>query len=558
MKKKNFYKSMVIFTTIITFLFNIISSHPDIYYPISQSRISRSLISSSKLPPLPKWENILLKLTNPSSLIFFLLTSLLFFYHHNIFFTLTPNAVLIYLLFRIFNSFSNTISLRSSIKLCQKSKNKSCSNCSTCLFKSNFLKTVHYDPLVQYYNRIFSIFNFHILPPSKKNNQNSDVVFIKTFLVMVDQKIPFATTLRQFLINHPPLIVFLGFKLKGSHPYFGFDPKITIPSDRHLRRKLASIQNSSLKLLLHDTVNSLHQLGILTDEVALDAAEIIAKVKENNPKQFVRSRFNKNNIPQGNKDARLGVKPSSNKDKKGKVILRFFWGFKSHAAFQETAFGVIALNEHTTPAHIPDVKAFFTVIKPITETLHLTIKTFLADAAYDAWYVYQYIAQLGALAFIPLNTRGHKILQNSFGKNGRPLCPDNREMTNAGGWFDKQKQHHRQKYICPLINPKTNKRKPGQTCRCNHPNWQKKGCYKYINLDLPDNARFAIDRESKLFKETYKDRTLAERGFSILKDYNIEEPIFRNLNSIANIYTLAYCLMNAKVILKAKEETLSP
>ncbi|MEW6619227.1 MAG: transposase, partial [bacterium] len=234
-----------------------------------------------------------------------------------------------------------------------------------------------------------------------------------------------------------------------------------------------------------------------------------------------------------------------------------FWGFKSHAAFQQTQFGVVNINEQTTPGNTPDVKAFFSVIKPITNTLNLTIKTFLADAAYDAWYVYQYIAKGGGVAFIPLNTRGHKILQHSFGKNGRLLCQDNREMDNGGAWFDKQKQHRRQKFICPLINPKTGKRKPGQKCRCNHPNWQKKGCTQYINLDDVENARFAIDRESKLFKQTYKHRTLAERGFSILKDYAIEKPISRNLNSIANIYTLAYALMNAKVILQAKEKTSS-
>jgi hypothetical protein len=37
----------------------------------------------------------------------------------------------------------------------------------------------------------------------------------------------------------------------------------------------------------------------------------------------------------------------------------------------------------------------------------------------------------------------------------------------------------------------------------------------------------------------------------------LKKPIYRNLNSIANIYTLAYSLMNAKVILKAKQETSS-
>ncbi len=75
-----------------------------------------------------------------------------------------------------------------------------------------------------------------------------------------------------------------------------------------------------------------------------------------------------------------------------------------------------------------------------------------------------------------------------------------------------------------------------------------------INLDDPDNLRFAIDRQSREFKGVYKQRTQAERGFSILKSYGIETPIQRNINSVSNLATLAYCLMNAKVIMKAEEQ----
>ncbi|MDI6704604.1 MAG: hypothetical protein QME40_08050, partial [bacterium] len=359
-----------------------------------------------------------------------------------------------------------------------------------------------------------------------------------------------------FLLRHPALVAFIGFHLKGYHPHFGFDPEVTVPTSRHLRRRLQEIQNRHLKLLLYNTVRSLKELGLVNDEVIMDTTEIIARVKENNPKQFVSNRYNKNKIPNGNPDSRLGIKPSTNKSKDGKTKLRYFWGFKNGAAFQETKHGIITLNEETKAANTADVNFFFPLIKPIKDTLRITIKTFIADAAFDAWYVYHFVTKGKGTAFIPINTRGHKILQHGYGPNGRPLCPDNREMANAGTWFDKKRGYRRQKYICPLIDPHTGKRKQNQTCRCDHPKWQKKGCYKYINLDDPENSRFAIDRESCLFKRTYKKRTIAERGFSIIKNYKLEDPIFRNEDSIANLYTIAYSLMNAKVILKAKEESL--
>ena len=180
---------------------------------------------------------------------------------------------------------------------------------------------------------------------------------------------------------------------------------------------------------------------------------------------------------------------------------------------------------------------------------------FLADAAFDAWYVYAAIDALGAKAYIPINTRGHKILKQEFGPNGRPVCQKGLEMDNGGKWFDKQKGYHRQKSTCPLVNPRTGKRKKKhENIDCEILNSKPKGCSRVINLDDPDNLRFAIDRQSREFKDTYKQRTQAERGFSILKHYGIETPIQRNINSVSNLATLAYCLMNAKVIIKAEKE----
>ena len=109
------------------------------------------------------------------------------------------------------------------------------------------------------------------------------------------------------------------------------------------------------------------------------------------------------------------------------------------------------------------------------------------------------------------------------------------------------------------MNPTTGKRKKKHTnINCEILDSKPRGCSRVINLDDPDNLRFAIDRQSREFKDVYKQRTQAERGFSTLKNYGIETPVQRNVNSVSNLATLAYCLMNAKVIMKAEKMLTCP
>jgi hypothetical protein len=70
-------------------------------------------------------------------------------------------------------------------------------------------------------------------------------------------------------------------------------------------------------------------------------------------------------------------------------------------------------------------------------------------------------------------------------------------MDNGGKWFDKQKGYHRLKATCPLVNPTTGKRKKKHAnINCEILDSKPKGCTRVINLDDPDNLRFAIDRQS--------------------------------------------------------------
>jgi hypothetical protein len=428
--------------------------------------------------------------------------------------------------------------------------------CHCCHFRS----FVGNDPIVLHYKQIFDVFDFSLLPEAKTGLKgNSPEVYAKVFLVMIEEGIKSSEKLRQFLVRHPALVVFLGFQLKGFSDDlpFGFHIEETVPCARHLRRKLQEFQNSHLKLLLYDTIHSIQEVELLNGITAMDTKEILAFVKENNPKQYVKDRFKKDKIPPGDKTCALGAKPSSNKDGNGKKKPRYFWGYKSGAIFSQTEYGLVCLSENTSPGAKADVKFFFPLLLPLV-LLGIDVKVFLADAAFDAWYVYAAIDILDAKAYIPINTRGHDILKQEFGPNGRPVCQKGLEMDNGGKWFDKQKGYHRQKATCPLVNPRTGKRKKKhENVDCQILNSKPKGCTRVINLDDPDNLRFAIDRQSKEFKDTYKQRTQAERGFSILKHYGIETPIQRNINSVSNLATLAYCLMNAKVIMKAEKDLAS-
>jgi hypothetical protein len=436
---------------------------------------------------------------------------------------------------------------------CQDTKGNPCLCC-------HFRSFVEHDPIVLHYRRIFHVFDFSILPEAKKGpDGNSLEVYVRVFLVMVEEGIKSSEELRRFLLKHPALVVFLGFKLKGVSPAlpFGFDIEETVPCARHLRRKLQETQNSHLKLLLYDTIHNLQKLELLNGIAAMDTKEILACVKENNPKQYVKDRFSKDNIPPGDKTCALGAKPSSNKDSNGKKKPRYFWGYKSGAIFSQTEYGLACLSEDTSPAAKADVKFFFPLLLPLV-LLGIDVKVFLADAAFDAWYVYAAIDALDAKAYIPINTRGHDTQNMEFGPNGRPVCQKGLEMDNGGKWFDKQKGYHRLKATCPLVNPRTGKRKKKHAnINCQILDSKPKGCSRVINLDDPDNLRFAIDRKSREFKGVYKQRTQAERGFSIFKAYGMETPIQRNINSVANLSTLAYCLMNAKVIMKAANQHLA-
>ena len=422
------------------------------------------------------------------------------------------------------------------------------------------------DPLVKEYEEIFKYFNFSVLPvPKPGPKKNTLEVYAKVFLIKVNQKLQYSSDVRKFFLKHPQLIALVGFHPVYNETTGALELERTVVSARHFRRKLQTMKNQHFKLLLKQTVDQLQAQHLLKGTVIADTTEILAWVKENNLKQRVDNRFDKTKPIKGFPQCSLGAKPiPGEKDKNGKPKIRYFWGEKQAALVEPTEYGPAFLYEDVFTAKTADVKTALPTLKPLVEQWLYRLKKFIADAAYDAFKIYQYVyakddpdtntTRKPAKAYIALNTRGHKRLNRQFSENGNLICEADLEMTNGGRWFDKHKGYHRQKFTCPLINLKTKHK--CATCPINHKKFQKNGCYRYINLDDQEQLRFKIHRDSKEYKDTFKQRIFVEQTFSYIKEqYDIELPKVRNLNSVKNIYTIAAILNNIQILKKATSQS---
>jgi hypothetical protein len=412
---------------------------------------------------------------------------------------------------------------------------------------------IYHDPLVQRYQKLFRWLDFDALPPCPHPHGLAPQVYVKTFLVAVEERHTQSfERFHRFLVEHPALIVFLGYRLHGVDPTrpFGFDPAATLVSARHLKRKLQELPHAYVQHLLLNTIVQLAAAGLLKDCIAaVDVAEVWAKVSANNPKAYVPNRYDKTQTQGGAPSARLGVKASSNQGGK-KVLTRSFWGWKNGAIAVRTKYGLVCLHDLTQPADGADVRFFRPLLQPLRDQLHRSLFKIVADAAFDAGYVYQDTRDQGGTPYIALNTRGPPVLQHRFGTNGRLLCADGREMDHAGQWFDRQKGYRRPRYTGPFYNSQGQRQQAlqGQTCHCQHPQFATGGGRHTLNLDDPAQVRFLVDRGSRDFKQTYARRTDAERLFALAADYHLEHPEVESLPSVANLNTLLYLLLNVRVL----------
>lgn len=402
--------------------------------------------------------------------------------------------------------------------------------------------------------------------------------FVAAYLVKLDQRLPYVADLRRYLVEHPTLVWVLGFPLVASAAWsWGFDVEASLPTHRHLSRLLRTLPNAAPQFLLDEVVRLIQaqlrtEVSALGDCVSLDTKHILAWVKENNPKAYIKGkRFDKTHQPAGDPDCRLGCKRKSNQHPAGEqpidvplptptreavpartlAIGEYYWGYGSGVVTTKvTDWGEFVLAELTQPFDQPDVSYFYPLMAQTEHRLGHPPRCGAFDAAFDAFYVYEYFHSAGGFAAVPLAERGG-YASRAFSADGLPLCqaglpmPFRYTFKSRGAVVERENG----RYVCPLLFPNAT----GQTCPSQHQNWAKGGCITTLSTSLGARLRYQLDRQSQTYQEVYRQRTDTERINSQAVDLGIERPKLRNGRSIANHNTLTYVLINLHALERIRQ-----
>ncbi len=173
------------------------------------------------------------------------------------------------------------------------------------------------------------------------------------------------------------------------------------------------------------------------------------------------------------------------------------------------------------------------------------------DAAYDAFYVYEYFHRQDEPGFaaVPFSERGRR--QLTFSEAGLPLCQANLPMPRKYTFWSKSTlfEHQRSRHVCPFLFPEPT----GEPCPLDHERWAKGGCTTTIATSVGARIRYQLDRESQAYKDVYKQRTASERINSQAKQLGIERPKLRSRLAIVNQNTLIYVLINLRGLQRVRQ-----
>lgn len=418
------------------------------------------------------------------------------------------------------------------------------------------LAALECDAVVQHYRSFFALLDWTHLPQRARERPwpgglpHPEAAYVKALLVKLCEHKAYVTDLRTFLVKHPLLVLELGFRpVSDPTQLYGFDVEQTVPCDRWLRHKQQTIDNALLRALLSQTVHALQQeIPGLGESVAVDVKHIYAWVQENNPKAYLTNRYAPDHQPRGDRDCRLGVKRSTNQERPDgttKVRKEYVWGYGTGlVAATDPCYGDVVLADYTQPFNQTDPTYYRPLYQRTVEALGFRPKNIAADAAFDAWYVYQDAAEADGIAAVPLNMRGHP--QPQVGPNGIHLCPTGLEMVPLYE-FDHSDGYRAQELRCPLLWPQASEQS------CDHEQFAKGvGCVKYINITAGGKMRIALDRQAEEYKRIYRQRTAAERINSQAKALGIERPQVRNSASVHNLNTLTYVVINARALARVR------
>ena len=445
--------------------------------------------------------------------------------------------------------------------------------------------------------------------------------FAAAFLVKVEEGHRHLGQLRRYLVEHPALVWVLGFPLKPSPTSpWGFDADASLPSRKHLGRVLRELPNASLQVLLSSSVTLIQDAlppdVNFGDTVAVDTKHIIAWVKQNNPKAYVKDRFDKHCQPKGDPDCKLGCKRKDNRrpqasdsdnanqgesapgqpadhepthtepppaptaapastapssegtlsataptcdGKPASTTLpplakgEFYWGYASGVvATKVREICECVLAEFTQTFDHADVSYFHPLMARTEHNLGRAPRYGALDKAFDAFYVYQYFLDAGGFAAVPLADRSDH--KKTFNAQGLPLCPAGLAMPLRSTFF--------QKSFCLVPHqvgryacPLLFPKATAETCPLAHVNWPKGGCITSLPTCLGNRVRHQLDRNSQEYKLVYNQRTAVERINSQALELGIERPHLRNGAAIANSNTLIYIVINLHALQRIHAQT---
>lgn len=412
------------------------------------------------------------------------------------------------------------------------------------------------DAVVRRYRSFFALLDWSVVSEREETRRwpgwppHPRAAYIKALLVKLCEQKAYVTDLRRFLVEHPALVVEVGFRpvVAPEQPH-GFDVERTVPSARWLRHQQQHLDHVVLQALLAGTVRALQvEIPDLGTTVAVDVKHLYAWVRENNPKVSVSERHDPERRPGGDPDCRLGVKRAINQERPAdspKARKEYVWGYGTGlASATDRRYGDVVLAEWTQPFNEQDVTYFHPVHRQATATLGRTPTNVAADAAFDAWHVYQTCFETGGIAAIPLNLRGQAPPNRDA--DGRPLCARGLTMVPRSQ-FRHEDGYRVQRFGCPLRFPAVT----DQTC--DDPHFRDgSGCVAGINTEPGGLMRATLDRHADDYKAIYRQRTSAERINSQATALGIERPKVRNAHSVRRLNTLTYIVINARALQRAR------
>lgn len=382
------------------------------------------------------------------------------------------------------------------------------------------------------YNALFSALDLTGFPDKNiyvGRTGYSRHAILRALIVKHLEEIKSIPRLIEFLDAHPVLTEMCGFTMGA------------LPDESRFYRFLKETPNGLIQKIHHKINKVLIEKNLVTlDILAIDSKPVKAATRENNHKNPNRNTTNKNKKPRRNPQATLSYY-SYQKKTDGTKTFEFFWGYRTHVitSLQGIPLVEVTLSNNKTDAEV--AKRLIKKLKRICKFKKNTI--FIADSAYDVRELYDLIVnQMKSQALIPINPRNTQE-PKVFGPHGAPICDAGLEMSFFGAW--REGKRDRMKFRCPIkINRKLSK-KYKKGCPIKNTkffNGAAYGCTKY--LDVTDDARSRVPRNSTFFKETYKKRIVVEQYFSRLGEREVEQTTHYKLRVVKNQMTIAHLSMS--------------